>query len=89
MFWSDSQTVIQWVKSDFRKYRPFVAFRIADILEKAKSQEWFWIPTKQNVADDATKWTGSQSFVSNSRWFRGPEFLIMHEENWPEVGTRN
>lgn len=36
-----------------------------------------------NVADDATKWGSGPKIDTSSRWFLGPEFLQLPEENWP------
>lgn len=44
--------------------------------------EWRWVPTKENVADDATRETPA-SFDAQHRWFHGPEFLKHSEEEWP------
>lgn len=82
-FWSDSSTVNSWIKSDTRCYRQFVAFRINEILSLSSVDEWRWIPTKLNVADEATKWGKGPSFDSDSRWFHGPEFLYDNEQEWP------
>lgn len=84
VFWSDSKTVIYWIRSDHRRYRQFVAFRIGEILESSKEMEWRWIPTKMNVADEATKWQHTPSFDPTARWFQGPNFLLQSEIDWPE-----
>lgn len=39
-FWSDSHTVIQWKKSDHRKYKQYVANRVAEILENSEEEQW-------------------------------------------------
>lgn len=84
-FWSDSRTVLSWLNSDHRKYSQFVAFRTTEILEHSLIKEWKWIPSKYNVADDATKWP-KKIIVSNSnRWFQGPEFLFLPENEWPHM----
>ncbi|XP_055645110.1 uncharacterized protein LOC129780638 [Toxorhynchites rutilus septentrionalis] len=82
-FWSDSSTVIAWIKSDARRYRQFVAFRVNEILSLSSVQEWRWVPTKLNVADEATKWGKGPSFDPDSRWYRGPKFLYDSEHEWP------
>lgn len=46
-------------------------------------EEWRWIPSKLNVADDATKWGTGPQMESASRWFAGPEFLQQPEKKWP------
>lgn len=84
VFWSDSKTVMCWIRSDHRRYRQFVAFRIGEILESSTEKEWRWIPTKMNVADEATKWQRTPSFEFNNRWFEGPKFLLQSEDEWPK-----
>lgn len=87
--WSDSTTVVAWIKSDTRRYRQFVAFRVNEILSLSSVTDWRWIGTKQNVADEATKWGKGPSTNSESRWYRGPEFLYERDGGWMEehVGT--
>ncbi|XP_062538103.1 uncharacterized protein LOC134206403 [Armigeres subalbatus] len=83
MFWTDSKDVLCWIRSDHRRYNQFVAFRVSEILETTDVFEWRWVPTKDNVADEGTKWKRAPNFASDSRWFRGPKFLVLNEENWP------
>ncbi|XP_058467437.1 uncharacterized protein LOC131439240 [Malaya genurostris] len=87
-FWTDSWDVICWINSDHRRYSQFVAFRISEILELTEINEWRWVPTKLNVADDATKWVGRPNMTPENRWFKGPEFLQRPEEEWPKFPTR-
>lgn len=83
VFWTDSKTVLAWIKTGSRSYKPYVAHRLAAIEESSTVNEWRWVPTKLNVADDATR-DAPPSFDANHRWFRGPEFLYEIEENWPK-----
>ncbi|XP_055615090.1 uncharacterized protein LOC129761395 [Toxorhynchites rutilus septentrionalis] len=87
VLWTDSETVLAWIKSDHRRYRQFVACRIGEILDKTNGEDWNWIPSKQNVADEATKWGKGPCFGPNSRWVRGPEFLRRPEAEWPKKTT--
>lgn len=81
-FWTDSRVLLQWLHSESsRKYRQFVAFRVGEILESTEINEWHWVPTKDNVADEATKWTKKPIMSNSSRWFQGPDFLREHN-NW-------
>ncbi|XP_065095155.1 uncharacterized protein LOC135717133 [Ochlerotatus camptorhynchus] len=82
--WSDSRTVISWIQSEQRRYKPFVAFRIGEILSLTKHSEWRWISTKSNIADDLTKWKKGSSLDSNGPWFQGPRFLYQPEEEWAQ-----
>ncbi|XP_055584730.1 uncharacterized protein LOC129737593 [Uranotaenia lowii] len=83
VFWTDSRTVLSWIRSDQRRYKPFVAFRIGSILHETKVDEWKWVPSKSNIADILTKWTNGHSISSDDSWFRGPSLLFQHETEWP------
>lgn len=82
-FWSDSQTVISWIKTEYGSFKPFVAHRIAEILVSTTGSQWRYISSKINPADEATKTTKSDPFDFNSIWFQGPQFLSKPEHNWP------
>ncbi|XP_055604945.1 uncharacterized protein LOC129753176 [Uranotaenia lowii] len=82
-FWTDSQTVLSWIRSDQRKYSQFVGHRIGEILSNTKLSEWRWVPTKSNVADLLTKWSVGSKLTDDSVWFVGPQFLYETEERWP------
>ncbi|XP_055614852.1 uncharacterized protein LOC129761164 [Toxorhynchites rutilus septentrionalis] len=88
VFWSDSSTALSWIRSDQRKYRQFVAFRVTEILENSQVDEWRWIPSRWNVADEATKWGKGPSINNSSRWFQAPAFLYHHPDLWPHQDLR-
>ncbi|XP_062713779.1 uncharacterized protein LOC134290623 [Aedes albopictus] len=90
-FWTDSRDVLCWLNSDHRRYSQFVAHRVSEILEVSNADEWYWIPTKHNVADDGTKWKQTINLSSSCRWFTGPDFLRKPPDTWPgttrSIGT--
>ncbi|XP_062556853.1 uncharacterized protein LOC134221681 [Armigeres subalbatus] len=55
--WTDSTTVLAWLRSDSRRYHQFVGFRVGEILSLSSIDEWKYVPSRLNVADEATKWT--------------------------------
>ncbi|XP_020712610.1 uncharacterized protein LOC110117567 [Ceratitis capitata] len=85
IFWSDSKDVLCWIRSDTRKFNQFVAVRVGEILEDSQVNEWRWVPSKDNVADDGTKWTPNMEINSAARWFTGPDFLKLSETSWPTI----
>ncbi|GBP08135.1 hypothetical protein EVAR_2927_1 [Eumeta japonica] len=70
VFWSDSRTVLTWIRTGARSYKPFVAHRIAELEESTKKVEWKWVPTKENVADDVTR-DAPSNLDQDHRWFHG------------------
>ncbi|XP_055920071.1 uncharacterized protein LOC129951774 [Eupeodes corollae] len=84
-YWSDSVTLLRWLRSDAKTTEgQFVAFRIAEIQELSNIGNWRYVPSDLNVADDATKWKKGPSLNMNDRWFKGPEFLLSDEIEWPD-----
>lgn len=82
VFWSDSKTVMGWINSEVRQYNQFVSFRIGEILESTDPNQWRWVPSKQNVADEATKSKEIPVLSNDSRWFKAPKFLYDEENTW-------
>ncbi|XP_075151711.1 uncharacterized protein LOC142225776 isoform X2 [Haematobia irritans] len=84
---NDSSTVLQWIRSDHRKYKQYVANRVAEILENSDKDDWRWCPGSENPADDATRAKYSESYNSDGRWKNGPAFLLCDESQWPQGVT--
>ncbi|XP_063389642.1 uncharacterized protein LOC134675361 [Cydia fagiglandana] len=81
-FWSDSKTALTWIRADPRRYKTFVAHRLAEIENTTTPANWRWVPSAANVADDATRGIPAQ-FGVNHRWFVGPDFIRKSSEHWP------
>ncbi|GBP87568.1 hypothetical protein EVAR_65189_1 [Eumeta japonica] len=73
--------VLSWIRSDPWSFKPFVAHRLAEWEEHTTVKCWRWVPTKLNVADDATR-DPPIDFDETHRWFRGPDFLRQNEDKW-------
>ena len=76
-FWSDSTTVLKYISNNSTKFETFVANRISFIRDNSSIEQWRYVPTKQNPADEASR--GVQSAV----WHIGPEFLFRDRKQWP------
>ena len=83
IFWTDSHTVVQWIRSDHRNYKQYVANRVAEILDGSDIKDWRWCPGIHNPADEATRSKFPPNYDPEGRWKIGPAFLQLDEENWP------
>ncbi|XP_062538081.1 uncharacterized protein LOC134206395 [Armigeres subalbatus] len=87
-YWTDSRNVLCWLRADHKRYSAFVGSRISEILESTDIHDWRWVPTRSNVADDGTRWRDRPDLSSESRWFKGPEFLMQATEKWPSLPVK-
>ncbi|CAG4990908.1 unnamed protein product [Colias eurytheme] len=85
-YWTDSSIVLSWIKCDPRTFKTFVAHRLAEIEELTKPQDWRWIPSAHNPADDATR-DVPDDFNHSHRLFMGPLFLKQNASQWPAPRT--
>ena len=84
IFWSDSTCVLRYVENEDKRFQTFVANRIATIRDASLPIQWRYVDTKSNPADDASRGLSVESFLEESRWLKGPQFLWLPEESWPQ-----
>ncbi len=77
VFWTDSTTVLRYIRNEKSLFHTFVASRLAVIHDGSKVRQWRYVNSDLNPTDDASR--GIQS----ERWLMGPEFL-QREAEWPE-----
>lgn len=82
-YWTDSTTVLCWLRTDPRNYSAFVANRLGEIDELTSIREWRWVPTKLNPADIGTRDVEMPDLAPTGRWFSGPPFLTAPVAEWP------
>ncbi|XP_038106476.1 uncharacterized protein LOC119766148 [Culex quinquefasciatus] len=84
VFWTDSKTVLAWIRSDHRRYKQFVAHRIGKILSRTCVVEWRFIPGYMNIADILTKCKTSQPLDPKGEFVCGPDLMFRPETYWPQ-----
>ena len=82
--WSDSKTIIPWIKSSNVKQPIFLANRVAEILDTSTVDEWHYIAGVKNPANLGTRGSSFDD-VSRINWTQGPERLkqpiVLEEDN--------
>ena len=82
-FWSDSTAVLQSIYNCRRRFPVFVANRLAEIERHSEIEDWRYVPSELNPADEVTRGLSAQS-LPRSKWISGPEFLMRDSSYWPE-----
>ena len=87
-YWTDSSTVLCWLRTDPRRYSVFVANRLGEIDELTEVRDWRWVPTRENPADIGTRDAEAPDLSASGRWFCGPDFITRSAEHWPQERHR-
>ena len=76
VFWVDSSTVLSWIRTPPRQFKPFVSARVAEIQETVGVHDFRYIRSKSNPADTLTRGTEPSQLTG---WLEGPAFLQLPE----------
>ena len=82
-FWTDSMTVIRYHANETTRFHTFVANRINTIREGSELDQWKYVDTANNPADDASRGLAMNQSMKIKRWLEGPPFLWKPESEWP------
>lgn len=82
-YWTDSTTVIKYITNEQNRYQTYVANRVQSIRNETDPEQWKYVPSKENPADDASRGIEIEDFNCKHRWINGPEFLWKPENEWP------
>jgi len=84
VFWTDSTSVLKYIKNETSRFRIFVANRVSEILKVSDASQWRFVNTAHNPADLASRGAKVEPFLNNKTWISGPSFLLQSEEDWPD-----
>ena len=82
-FWTDSMTVLYYIRDTSTRFSTFVANRLATIHHYSDPKQWYHVPTRDNTADLASR--GTLKLEQLQRWLEGPRFLSKEEHQWPHA----
>ena len=83
VFFSDSTTVLSWIKSASIKYKPYVKNKIIEIQELHPIDVWRYIPSSKNNTADLLS-TGCPRNNLNDV-IKGPDLLYAPRSTWLHV----
>ena len=82
-YYTDSMTVLRYIGNDRRRFPVFVANRVQLIREFSVPDQWKYVPSDFNPADEASRGISSENLITTAKWLEGPDFLYSEESVWP------
>ncbi|XP_068201659.1 uncharacterized protein [Palaemon carinicauda] len=82
VFWTDSTSVLKYLRNPTARYQTFVDNRVNLIRDTSDIMAWRYINTTANPADLTSRGLSVGDFLQSSLWFSGPDFLKMDETHW-------
>ena len=73
--WSDSTTVLCWLRAVPTRYKVFVANRITTATDYFSPSIWSHVPTLENPADLASRGVTAGELKNSRLWWSGPSWL--------------
>ncbi|XP_073718572.1 uncharacterized protein [Misgurnus anguillicaudatus] len=86
-YWSDSTTVLHWLKSESCRYKVFVGARVSEIQTLTDVTRWRYVDSNQNPADHITRGLTLKELAGPHQWRSGPSFLTQTLDMWPSSPT--
>ncbi|XP_043213502.1 uncharacterized protein LOC122377501 isoform X2 [Amphibalanus amphitrite] len=80
-FWTDSTTVLKYIRNEKTRFPVFVANRLSVIHDGSTVEQWHYVPSELNPADLVSRGMKASSLINSDLWKFGPSFL--KEAQWP------
>ena len=74
-FWTDSMTVLRYLRNVSSRFKVFVAHRVQQIQDLTNIEVWNYVPSERNPADLASRGIDPNDKESLRFWLEGPKFL--------------
>ncbi|XP_066988224.1 uncharacterized protein [Macrobrachium rosenbergii] len=82
-YYTDSTTVLYYIRAERKRFPVFVANRVRQIRDFSNVNQWKYISTDLNPADVASRGVGSVMSSDMTHWLEGPDFLNMPASECP------
>lgn len=79
-FFTDSKVVLGYICNESRRFYVYVSNRVQGIRKSSLPEQWNYVPTDTNPADDASRSIPANALMS-SMWIKGPDFLLKPAKN--------
>ena len=76
-FWSDSTTILGYIKNESKRFHRFVENKLNFIKNYTSPCQWNYVSTKENPADIVSRGSSPDKLIKSKLWNYGPNFLSM------------
>ena len=83
-FWTDSMIVLGYIRNETRRFKTFVANRLAVIHDVTSPTDWRYVPSDKNPADIASRGLFPNEVGKLEQWVNGPDFIQKGKNDWPQ-----
>ena len=84
-YWTDSTTVLKYIRNEKKRFQVSVANHVQTIRDATNPQQWKYVESRRNSADDASRGIDGQELSPQCRWITGPNFLWLPDSEWPQL----
>lgn len=82
--WTDSMTVLAWLRRHASVWPTFVANRVAEVQATMNVTQWQHVPGVDNPADVASRGVMPSIIKNHPLWWSGPAWLSGGRDRWPK-----
>ena len=83
-YWTDSKVVLGFINNESRRFQVYVANRVQFIRDHTSPDQWRYVQSGSNPADEASRAMNAKEFMQKSQWIKGPDFLWWTEGHWAQ-----
>ena len=88
VFWTDSKIVKGYIYNEARRFHTYVANRVQQIRDHTQPEQWKYVDSDNNPADDASRGLSPKDLLKTSGWLRGPAFLWEPHDEWKDFDDK-
>ena len=85
VFWTDSMSMLNYIKNENKRFHTFVANCIATIRDGSSPDQWHHIQGILNPGDYVSRGLSAEALLNCEKWLSGPEFLWTPIHQWSIV----
>ena len=81
---TNSAVTLAWIQNEKKQYKQFVQNRVREVRELTKTDMWYHLPGKENIADLPSRGCLPEELsTKKSNWINGPSWLSQEISTWP------